>query len=397
MLSAVLAVLLAAPAGAASTPGVLLRGEVKRRLIAADLLKPIDMARWEAAEAQWPSDPAWDGARKAAEGLAEFRGALTYADAESLEEGLRTLAQALDVESPGDDALAARYEPLRAKLLEDGVNLEPETERLRGPDGAPLDAKDWSTRLEDVPPAVRRNLFTVFGPACGIAKDAPKDPLLLVAKPKKAAKAKPAAAEKTEKPALKTAVKKPRLPDPVIARPGPKSDALSAAIKTLRAALDSPSLADKLKEPDKEALLKNWEKALEATTDDTGKTDWGNAVNGFKELLPNAWTKTAAATFNLGSDLGPKATLAAAFAASGARLGAERLITGALALAGQAKKPENQPGLGKAIDKSIAVETSAAAWAGSLPNPKKSNPVDGTVKTFKLEGAVRGFKGLFGI
>ncbi|MDE2292062.1 MAG: hypothetical protein KGL53_08260, partial [Elusimicrobia bacterium] len=87
---------------------------------------------------------------------------------------------------------------------------------------------------------------------------------------------------------------------------------------------------------------------------------------------------------------------AAALLSVGAKVGAERLISGALALAGTIPKPKDQPGLGEEVRGGAAVESAAAAWAGSLPNAKRSDPVHGTVKALGLQGTLRSLRGRFG-
>lgn len=392
-------------AAAVDTPGALLAREAKRRLISADILVPVDMSGWERAEAAWENDPSWTPAKEAVESLDELRKALVGDDEDPVEEIVRALAGRFDLPPPGDDVLAARYEALRAALNKSGASLEPETDRLRGADGAPLDERDWRVHLEALPAESRRRLFTVFGASSGIAATPPKDPLAIVAK-------KPAAPKVESKPTIARLPQKPAPPPkkakaldaPALALPGPKSVAMTKLIKALRGALDAPSLSTVFKEDDKGLILAAWEKALEGTTDDAGKTDFGAAVNGLRDLLakvaaapPGRWGATAAASYNLGSDLGPRAALAAAFATKGAKLGAQRLISSALALGGGVSKPKDEAPIGKALDHAVAVESAAATWAASLPNAKTFAPVAGTIKTFKLEGAVKSFKGIFGL
>lgn len=401
VLAALLAALLVPAAAASETPGALLAGKLRAQLIAADVLVPVDLARWEAAVAEWTHDPAWAGAKDAAAGVSALRRGLTGPDPAALEDGVRALAEAFDIPQPGDDALAARYEALRASLVLAGVNLEPETERFRGADGAPLDDDDWRGHLEKLPPDVRRRLFTVFGKACGVGETAPADPMAYV--PKKKATPKAAAPVAAAPKPKKAAPPKPKLPQPVVAKAGPKAEAVAREMKALRTALDAPSLAARLAEPDKAELLKAWEKALEAGVADDGKVDHALAVNGLRELTAKAgpaaarWGFIAAATYNLGSDLGPKAALAAVLAKTGTELSANRLLSKAMVLAGAATAPKDEKALGAAIKDGTALESAAAGWAGGLPNPKKSDPFQGTVKTFKLEGTVNKFRGFLGL
>lgn len=398
---ALLACLLA-PSWAAGdrTPGVLLTANLKTQLIAADILVPVDLARWEEAVAEWTHDPAWEGAREAAGGVAALRRGLAGTDAAAVEDAVRVLADAFDIGQPGDDALVGRYEALRASLAGAGVTLEPETERFRGADGAPLDGDDWRTHLEKLPPEARRRLFTVFGAACGIGEKAPTDPLAYV--PKKKSAPKPVVAAQAPPP-KKAAPAKPKALAPVIAKAGPKAEAVAREMKALRTALDAPSLKGRIAEADKEAVLKAWEKALDSGVADDGKTDHSLAVNGLRELTAAAstaaarWGFVAAAVYNLGSDLGPKAALAAVFAKTGTQLGAGRLYSKAMTLAGMKAADKDEKTLSALINDGTALESAAAGWAGALPNAKKSDAFAGTVKTFKLEGTVNKFRGYFGL
>lgn len=404
VLAAILAFLLLPAARAAQTPGVLLHAELKERFVAADVLVPVDLAAWEAALAEWESDPAWPGAKEAAEAVSGLRRGLAGADPAAVEESVRGLAAVFDIRQPGDDALAGRYEALRASLHGAAVTLEPETERLRGADGAPLDKDGWRTHLEKLPAEVRRRLFTVFGARCGVGERPPLDPLAVVAKKKAAPKpaAAPVVAALVPK---KAAAPKPKraFAQPVVARAGPKAEALAREMKALRTALDAPSLAGRLTEPDKEALLKAWEKALDAAVADDGKTDHALAVNALRDLSAAAgpaaasWGFVAAASYNLGSDLGPKAALAAVLAKTGTALSAGRLFSKAMTLAGQQAAPKDEKTLSHLIKDGTALESAAAGWAGGLPNPKKADPIQGTVKTFKLESTVSKFRGYFGL
>lgn len=399
--SALLATLLA-PSWAAGdrTPGVLLTGNLKSQFVAADVLVPVDLARWEEAVAEWTHDPAWEGAKEAAAGVGLLRRGLAGKDPAAVEEAVRIMADSFDIGQPGDDALVGRYEALRASLTGAGVTLEPETERFRGADGAPLDGDDWRTHLEKLPPEARRRLFTVFGAASGIGEKPPADPLAYV--PKKKAAPKPVVVAKAPA-SKKAAAPKPKALAPVIAKAGPKAAAIAREMKTLRTALDAPSVGGRLGEPDKEAILKAWEKALDSAVADDGKTDHALAVNGLRELTAAAstgaarWGFVAAASYNLGSDLGPKAALAAVFAKTGTQLGAGRLYSKAMTLAGLKAAEKDEKSLGALINDGTALESAAAGWAGALPNAKKSDAFAGTVKTFKLEGTVNKFRGYFGL
>lgn len=392
---------LALPAGAYETPGTGLRRLVERRFVAADLLEPVETAKWEEAAAAWPvTDSAWAPARAQAQGLRALREGLVGDDEEAVADGAERLGSALGLPPAGVAALVSRYAALRASLTAARTSIEPETGRLRRPDGAPVYPSDWKAHLESVPLGVRKSLMASFGAAAGLAAEPPKDPLLAAAKPpappkaRAAPKPKPAAAP--PKP-----VRKAPAPEPKVRSAGPKSDAMAKSIKALRGALDAPALAALLKEADKEAVLSCWERALSGAAGEDGAVDHSKAVNAMRELCaPPApagrWAATAAATYNLGSELGPKAALAAAFAQKGVALGAERLISSAMALTGAGPKPKDQPAFGAAFNQAMALDTAAAGWAGALPNAKKANPVDGTVKTFKLEGAVKSLKGMFG-
>lgn len=403
VLAALLTLALLPAARAVQTPGVILHAELKVRFVAADVLVPVDLASWEAALAEWESDPAWEGAKGTAEAVSTLRRGLTGPETGAVEGSVRALAAVFDIRQPGDDALAGRYEALRASLHGDGVTLEPETERLRGPDGAPLDKDDWRTHLEKLPAEARRRLFTVFGAKCGIGERPPLDPMAVVAKKKAAPKPAPAPVVAALIP-KKAAAPKPKAFErrPVVARPGPKAEALAREMKALRTALDAPALAGRLTEPDKEALLKAWEKALDAAIADDGKTDHALAVNALRDLTAAAgpaassWGFVAAASYNLGSDFGPKAALAAVFAKTGTTLSAGRLFSKAMTLAGQQAAPKDEKTLSNLIKDGTALESAAAGWAGGLPNPKKAAPFQGTVKTFKLEGTVSKMRGLFG-
>jgi hypothetical protein len=401
MLAALLAGILASASAADRTPGALLTRELSARFVAADLLTPTDLAKWEAAAAEWTHDPAWEGAKGAAEGAAALRRGLTGPDPAALEEGVRNLAGAFDIRQPGDDALAARYEALRLSLSVAGVVLEPETGRFRGPDGAPLDQDDWRAHLEKLPPDVRRRLYTVFGSACGVGEKPPVDPLAYVPKKKAPPKAAPVVVKAP--PRKKAApAPKPTLA-PVVAKAGPKAEAVAREMKALRTALDAPALAARLAEADKAELLKAWEKALDAAVSDEGKVDHSLAVNALRDLTAPAsptaarWGFIAAATYNLGSDLGPKAALAVVLAKTGTQLSAGRLFSKAMVLAGAQAAPKDEKALGAAIKDGTALESASAGWSAALPNPKKSNPLDGTVKTFKLESTVNKFRGYFGL
>ncbi|TBR18451.1 hypothetical protein EPO15_15200, partial [bacterium] len=217
-----------AASAAPETPGALLTAKLKKQLVAADILVPVDLAPWEAAVSEWTSDPSWEGAKEAAGGVSSLRRGLTGADPAAVEEGVRTLAEAFDIQQPGDDALAARYEALRASLAGAGANLEPETERFRGADGAPLDEDDWRAYREKLPLEVRRRLFTVFGAACGVGEHPPTDPLAYVPKKKAAPKAAPVAKAPAPK---KAAPPKPKAAAPVIAKAGPKEEAVAREMK----------------------------------------------------------------------------------------------------------------------------------------------------------------------
>lgn len=398
--------LAAVRASAAETPGTLLAAKLRARFIAADVLVPLDLAPWEAAVSEWTHDPAWDGAKEAAADVARLRRALAGPDLAAVEETVAALAKAFDIRQPGSGALAGRYEALRTALHGDGVAPEPEIERFRLPDGRPLDDADWRKYRETLPPEARRRLFTVFGALCGVGEKPPADPLAVVAKktaPPKAAPAVKAAAKLVKKPvAPKPQAKAPPL-RPVIAKAGPKAETVAREMKVLSRVLDGPPLAGRLDEPKKEALLKAWEKALDAAVSDDGKADYALAVNDLRELTATAdpavarWGFVAAASYNLGSDLGPKAALAAVFAKTGTALSAGRLISKALTLAGAQTAPKDEKPLSALIKDGTALESAAAGWAGGLPNAKKANPVAGTVKTFKLEGTVSKLRGYFGI
>lgn len=403
----VLACALAAiAASAAETPGALLAGKLKAQFIAADVLVPLDLAPWEAAVSEWTHDPAWEGAKEAAADVARLRRALAGPDPAAVEEAVAALAKAFDIRQPGSGALAGRYEALRAALTSDGAAPEPEIERFRLPDGRPLDDADWRKYRESLPTEARRRLFTVFGALCGVGEKPPADPLAVIAKttaPPKAAQVVKAAAKAVKKAAApKPQAKAPTL-RPVIAKAGPKAETVARELNVLRRVLDGPPLAGRVDEPKKEALLKAWEKALDAAVSDDGKADYGLAVNGLRELTAAAdpavarWGFVAAASYNLGSDLGPKAALAAVFAKTGTALSAGRLISKALTLTGAQAAPKDEKPLSVLIKDGTALESAAAGWAGGLPNAKKANPVAGTVKTFKLEGTVSKFRGYFGI
>ena len=400
-MGALFALLLAAavPGARAATPGSSLVEHLRRRLTGADVRVPVDLAPYEASAAAWPTaDPDWERAKEAAEGLEDVRTGLVGDDAGALEEGVRALVEALEVPPPGDDALAARYESLRRSLNGVGASLEPETGRMRAADGGPLDEKDWRSHLEYVPLEVRRRLVTLFGAEAGIGAEPPKDSLAIVARkaapkpvaapvarrvvlPKHVAKAAP-------KPAAKAAKAAP-------AALGPKAAALAKAIKELSIALDAPSLSAHIELADKSKLLSAWQRALDAATKDDGTTDFGMAVNGLRDLLPGAtpearWAKTAAASYNLGSDLGPQAALAAVLVKTGTQISAGRLFAKAMGFAGAAPAPKaDEPALGDAVRKAMLIESAAAGWAGSLPNPKKSDAINGTLKTLRLDGTVR--------
>lgn len=395
-----LLLLLALPARAAETPGTGLARLVERRFVAADLLEPLDTAKWDEAAAAWPvSDPAWLPAKGAADGLRALRAGLVGPDEEAVEEGAAALGEALGLDPAGTAALVSRYAALRAALHAAGASLEPETERLRRPDGAPVYESDWKAHLEAVPLPVRKSLVASFGAASGLSAEPPKDLLAVVPKPPRvrppAEAAKPKAA-----PAPKPARKAPA-PEAKAAPAGPKSEAMTKSIKSLRTALDAPALAASLKEADKEAVLAAWEKALNGNTGPDGAINHPAAVNALRELCAAStpagrWAATAAAAYHLGSDLGPKAALAAAFAQKGAVLGAQRLMSEAMALTGAAARPKDQPAFGAAFNQAMALDTAAAGWAGALPNARKANPIDGTVKTFKLEGTVNKLRGYLG-
>lgn len=404
MTAAALAFLLALPSAAADTPGTRLAALTRARFIAAAVLLPTDLEKWRESSARWgTADPDFPGALAAAEGLEALRRGLVAGDPEALEDGVRELAAAFDIGQPGDDALAARYEALRLSLSQGGVTLEPETGRMRGADGGPLDEKDWKAHLEKLPLEARRRLVTVFGAGAGIGAEPPKDPLAYVPK-KKAAKAvakAPAAAAPPKAAGPKAAA--PASAAPKAAPAGPKADAVAKEVERLQAALELPG--PNLPAPDRAVLFAAWRKALDAAVSEEGKVDYPLAVNAFAELAAASgtwtpagrWGRTAAAAYNLGSDLGPRAAMVAAFARNGGGVSAEHLITKAMALTGAAAAPKDQKGLGAAIKDATAVESAAAGWAGALPNAKKADPIRGTVKTFKLEGAVGRLRGLFGL
>ena len=394
-----LLLLLALPAGAYETPGSGLARVVERRFVAADLREPIETAKWDEAAAAWPvTDPAWAPAKGAAEGLKSLRAGLVGDDPEAVEEGAERLGAALGLDPAGVAALVSRYEALRASLNSAGASIEPETDRLRRPDGAPVYESDWKAHLESLPLPVRKSLVAAFGPAAGLSAEPPKDPLALAAKPPPPRKTEPPKA----RPAPAPKAVRPPVPAEAKARPAtPQSEATAKSIKALRAALDAPSLSASLGEQDKTAILACWEKALSGAVAQDGAVDHAKAVNAMRDACSASgaaarWAATAAATYNLGSELGPKAALAAAFAKKGATLGAERLISSALALTGAAATPKDQPAFAAAFNQSMALDTAAAGWAGALPNASKANPIDGTVKTLKLEGAVKSLKGIFG-
>ena len=401
MLALYLALALAPAAFAAQTPGVQLTGRLRAQLIAADVLVPTDLAKWEAAVAEWTEDPAWPAAKKAAEDVGALRRALTGSDPAALEEAVGVLTDALDVPQPGDDALAARYEALRAALLGAGVLLEPETERFRGADGAPLDADDWTRFRETLPPNVRRNLFTVFGAACGVGEKPPLDPLAYVAKKRKIEV--PKAAPVVKAAPKKAAPPKPKPAAPVISKATPKEEAIARELKALRVALDAPALALRVAEPEKAELLKAWEKVLGSAVSEDATVDFPLAVNGLREITTTGsttaarWGFVVAAAFNLGSDFGPKATLTAVLAKTGTTVSAGRLYAKAMELAGAARAPADGRTLSAAIKEGTALEAAAVDWAGTLPNPKKSNAFAGAVKTFKLESTVNKLRGMFGL
>ncbi len=391
----------AAPGARAATPGSSLLEVLRRRFTAADVRVPLDLSRHEASAASWPTaDPDWERAKESAGGLEEVRSGLVGDDADALEEGVRALAEALEIAPPGDDALAARYEALRESLNGVGASLEPETRRMRAREGGPLDDKDWRAHIEYVPLDVRRRLVTLFGPGAGIGAEPPKDPLAIIIAKKAAPKPAPppvarrvALPKHAAKPAPRAAAAKAEKAAP--AALGPKAAALAKAIKELGIALDAPSLAAHIQAADKAKLLSAWQRALEASTKDDGTTDFGMAVNGLRDLLPGPspearWARTAAASYNLGSDLGPQAALAATLVKTGTEVSAGRFFAKALSLAGAAPAPKaDEPALGDAVRKAMAVESAAAGWAGSLPNPKKSDAINGTLKTLRLDGAVR--------